>query len=226
MPLFLNEWKKMQVHFDGIYTGFVAGEKQIEHIFEFLKYFHREDTFLLVDPVMGDDGEVFDMFSQRLLDLMAELVKKANVITPNLTELCLLTGRDPADVLKIKSGHSMIKAVEEMGREILATGPQTVIVTGIRLYDEADGILKMGNYAVTKESGKLSAFPYIGGSYSGTGDLFASVIAGGIAAGYELDETIKLAGRFIERAIWESEQEQIPYNDGVNFEKYLSVLMK
>ena len=94
MEEFRKEWKKMGVSFDGIYTGFMAGGRQIEKVFDFLDDFYTEDTFLLADPVMGDNGRRYDMFTPELLAMMKELVRRADIITPNLTELCLLTDTD------------------------------------------------------------------------------------------------------------------------------------
>ena len=99
-----------------------------------------------------------------------------------------------------------------------------MIVTGIRFSDEKDGQEMMGNLAVTKENASFSAFPFIGESFSGTGDLFASVIAGGRARGDALAESMELAGNMIERAIGDSVREGVPRNDGVDYEKYLWML--
>ena len=225
MPIFCQEWQKMQVQFDGIATGFVASEKQIEHIFEFLDHFHKEGTFLLVDPVLGDDGKVYDMFSPRLLALMQELAGKADIITPNLTELCLLTGRNAEQVLQIKDEQKLRPLVEEMGQEMLAKGPRTVVVTGIHYQDKQDETLKMGNFVMTKQGSNLLAFPYVHGSYSGTGDLFAAVLTAGFAKGMEATKIIELAGSFIEQAIRDSVQENVAEVEGVNFEKFLHLLI-
>ena len=92
MNHFTEEWGKLNVSFDGIYTGFVTGEEQINNIFHFLDQFYTKETVLLVDPVMGDTGEVYKMFTDKLLALMRELVKQADAITRNITECCLLTG--------------------------------------------------------------------------------------------------------------------------------------
>lgn len=104
-------------------------------------------------------------------------------------------------------------------------GPKTVLITGIRFSDSKEGVSKIGNMLVSKNSCKISAFPYIGGSFSGTGDLFASVIAGGAARGDSLEDTMELAGDFIERAMKDSVREKIERNDGVNYEKYLGMLV-
>lgn len=226
MENFRQEWEKMGAVFDGIYTGFVASEHQIEKIFEFLKTFKRKGTFLLVDPVMGDNGNVYAMFSERLLSLMKELAWKADAITPNLTELCLLTDTDYRMIRNLTDERHLLTVVEQMARNVIKKGPDTVVVTGIHFLDGEDGVEKMGNLAVTGKQVSLSAFPYVGGSYSGTGDLFASVIAAGIARGDKITESIRLAGGFIERAIVDSVKEHIPRNDGVNYEQFLGMLLK
>ncbi|RHR30651.1 pyridoxamine kinase [Clostridium sp. AF19-22AC] len=226
MENFRQEWEKMDAQFDGIYTGFVASEQQIEKIFTFLKTFQRKNTFLLVDPVMGDNGNVYAMFTDRLLSLMKELVWKADAITPNLTELCLLTDTDYRMIQNMTDERNLLTIVEQMARNVIKKGPDTVVVTGIHFLDGEDGVEKMGNLAVSGKQVSLSAFPYVGGSYSGTGDLFASVIAAGIARGDKITESIRLAGGFIERAIVDSVKENIPRNDGVNYEQFLGMLMK
>ncbi len=226
MENFRQEWEKMDAQFDGIYTGFVASEQQIEKIFTFLKTFQRKNTFLLVDPVMGDNGNVYAMFTDRLLSLMKELVWKADAITPNLTELCLLTDTDYRMIQNMTDERNLLTIVEQMARNVIKKGPDTVVVTGIHFLDGEDGVEKMGNLAVSGNQVSLSAFPYVGGSYSGTGDLFASVIAAGIARGDKITESIRLAGGFIERAIVDSVKENIPRNDGVNYEQFLGMLMK
>ena len=221
-----NEWEKMNVSFDGIYTGYVADEKQILNIFHFLDTFQKEETFLLTDPVMGDNGAVYSMYNERLLELMKKLVCRADVITPNLTELCLLAGGDYKSLCHLEDAKEMFVQIEEMAKFLVKKGPSQVLVTGIPFVDSLSGIRKVGNLAVDEKGTYLSAFPYGGESYSGTGDLFASVIAAGLADGRGVKESMDLAGAFIERSIQDSAKMKIPGNDGVEFEKHLGMLMK
>ena len=225
MQYFRREWKKMDARFDGIYTGFVASERQIENIFEFLDTFRRKKTFLLVDPVMGDNGKVYTMFTEKLCSLMKELVFQADVVTPNLTELCLLTDTDFRMIRELTDEKHLLVVVEQMAANLMKRGPKNVVVTGIHFRDATDGVVKMGNLAVSGGKKSFSAFPYIGGSYFGTGDLFASVVVAGMARGDEISASIELAGAFIERAITDSVREGIPRNDGVDYEQYLGMLL-
>lgn len=224
MEYFRQEWSKMQASFDGIYTGFMASEAQIEHIFAFLETFRTPDTFLLVDPVMGDNGNSYKMFTPRLCSLMKELVLKADYITPNLTELCLLTGADYQKYASRSDPERLASEIHQCALPLLENGPKTIVVTGIQFTDPKSHAMQMGNLHLTKELCRMRAFPYIGGSYSGTGDLFASILAAGIARGDNIDSVICLAGEFIEKAMLDSVKEQIPRNDGVNYEQYLWML--
>lgn len=225
MEHFRREWQKMGQKFDGIYTGFVASEAQIQHIFDFIETFETSETFLLVDPVMGDDGVKYDTFTPKLLDEMKRLAKCADIITPNLTEICLLTGADYEEIKSIQDYNALKNKIKELAVSFMENGPKHVIVTGIRFVSE-ENVNMMGNIYVTEDNMQLFAFPYIGGSYSGTGDLFASCLAAGIARGDEIADVIKLAGEFLELALIDSVAEEIPEQDGVNYEKYLYKLMR
>ena len=225
MEHFRQEWEKMGVQFDGIYTGFVASETQIRRIFRFLDTFYRESTFLLVDPVMGDEGRVYKLFTPELLRRMKELALRADVVTPNLTELCLLTGADYGELGRMKGEKEITEASGELAEKLMESGPDTIVVTGIRFEDAQSGERMIGNLAVDQSGRRLSAFPYIGGSFSGTGDLFASIIAGGIARGDDIFRTMDLAGEFVERAMKDSAAEGVERNQGTNFEKYLGMLL-
>lgn len=225
IEIYRSEWEKMKQRFDGIYTGFVASEAQIRHIFKFIETFRTPDTFLLVDPVMGDDGITYDIFTPSLLAQMKKLALQADIITPNMTELCLLTDYDYQELNSIHDTQQLMKQIQILGEKLCKLGPSHVIVTGIQFVN-TDGIRCMGNLYIAGSEHALVSFPYIGGSYSGTGDLFASCLVAGIANGMEIPSIIEMAGTFLELALTDSVNEQIPENDGVNYEKYLYILIE
>ena len=135
MEYFRSEWEKMGQTFDGIYTGFVASEQQIDQIFHFVETFDTPDTFLLVDPVMGDDGRTYAMFTPELLRKMKKLAMTADIITPNLTELTLLTDASYHELVAISDAESMTKEIVKLAQSLCEAGPSKVIVTGIRFSD-------------------------------------------------------------------------------------------
>lgn len=224
MDYFRQEWKKLGTCFSGIYTGYIASVPQIEEIFHFLDTFQTPDTFLLVDPVMGDDGMTYDMYTSEFLSSMKELTARADVITPNITEFCLLTDMDYNTLQNSSlSLHQLISCLKDASHTLTAERAKKILITGIRFTTD-DGIPKIGNLLLDGSSHFLSAFPCCDGSYSGTGDLFASCITGGLARGTSLTEMMQTAGSFLEKALADSVKEQVPVNEGVNFEKYLYLL--
>lgn len=224
MDYFRQEWKKLGTYFSGIYTGYIASVPQIEEIFHFLDTFQTPDTFLLVDPVMGDDGMTYDMYTSEFLSAMKELTARADVITPNITEFCLLTDMDYNTLQNSSlSLHQLISCLKDASHTLTAERTKKILITGIRFTTD-DGIPKIGNLLLDGSSHFLSAFPCCDGSYSGTGDLFASCITGGLARGTSLTEMMQTAGSFLEKALADSVKEQVPVNEGVNFEKYLYLL--
>ena len=183
MNYFTEEWSKLNVTFDGITTGFVTGEEQIYNIFQFLDKFYTRETILLVDPVMGDIGEVYKLFTDELLVLMRELVKRADVITPNVTECCLLTGSSYEKLHSYSNEKDYMKAIEEAGNILQQETGAQVIITGMNP-PSADGDKHfIGNMYLDGNKTFYRAIPSNGKSYSGTGDLFAAVIMGSLMRG-------------------------------------------
>ncbi|MFF5996898.1 pyridoxamine kinase [Lysinibacillus sp. KU-BSD001] len=225
MSHFVEEWSKLNAHFDGIHTGFVTGKEQIDHIFQFLNQFHTKETTLLVDPVMGDMGEVYKMFTGELLERMKELVKRADIITPNITECCLLTGLSYEKLHSYSKEMDYIQAVEEAGRILQHNTGAHVIITGVNPPSDDATKQSIGNMYVDGDRTFYSKREFNGESYSGTGDLFASVIMGGMMRGQDLVDCLQLAETFLTAAIHDTSLEQIPREAGINFEKYLRMLL-
>jgi len=225
MDYFVDEWSKLGATFDGIHTGFVTGKEQIDNIFRFLNVFHSSETKLLVDPVMGDLGEVYKMYTGELLDRMKALVKCADIITPNITECCLLTGLSYEKLQSYQEDSDYLQALEEAGHQLQQTTGANVIITGLNPPPADANKRYVGNMYVDAERSFSSVREYNGESYSGTGDLFASVIMGGMMRGQDLVESMKLAETFLAASIEATSKEQIPREAGVNFEKFLRMLL-
>lgn len=215
----------MDVSFDGIYSGYLAGPMQMEKVLRFLETFEAKNTLYLADPVMGDNGRRIRIFTEELLKGMKELTSRADVITPNLTELCLLADVDYSDVVLYKNEEDYIKRIQAISEKLLdkAKRPQTVIVTGV--IREKGSKEYVGNLAISEKETVHVETPYTGMSFSGTGDLFASVICGSLVKGLTVREAMEKAADFLQEAIEEASAEKIPSNHGVHFEKYLSKLL-
>ncbi|MGM9926473.1 MAG: pyridoxamine kinase [Bacillus sp. (in: firmicutes)] len=225
MHYFEEEWSKLNVTFDGIYTGFVTGREQIDNIFRFLDKFHTKETVVLVDPVMGDVGEAYKLFTEELLVRMRELVKCADVITPNVTECCLLTGLSYEKLHNYSNENDFIKALEEAGKTLQQETEAKVIITGVNPPSADTEKQFIGNMYLDGNKTFYGSMPYNGKSYSGTGDLFASVIMGSMMRGEDLEKSVQLAEAFLTAAIMDTSLGQTPKVEGVNFEKFLRMLL-
>ena len=225
MPQYIDAWTQNNAHFDAIYSGYMTGRKQIEHLLDLITQFRRDNTLLLVDPVMGDDGRVYGIYSDDLLDGMKELSRKADVITPNLTEACLLSGIDIAKVMNYHDAESFLSFASETAEKLreLAERPQDVVITGVKCRKEETPFIY--NIAVTERGVHTSRSHLFNRSFSGTGDLFASVLCGCRVNGMTTEDSIDLAGRFLYHSIADTMNDNIPPNDGINFEKYLVDLL-
>lgn len=218
-----REWEKINPTFSGIYTGFVSSVAQIEEIIKFVDKFHHGPTFLMVDPIMGDNGKMFSIFSAEVRSKIKQLTYLADIITPNLTELCILTDTDYSSLLTYDSPDAFLQAVHKIAKSYCVKGPSQIVITGIR-YTDASGQELIGNSYVTTEDTYHYASPYLGGSYSGTGDLFASCLAAGIARDIPIPQIIPCACKFIGESIMDSLAHRISPLEGVNYEKFLKLL--
>lgn len=217
-------WEKNHASFDAIYTGYMTGYSQITEILNFLSVFRRTDTLLLVDPVMGDDGTVYSVYTEELLSGMKALSRQADIITPNLMEACLLSDTEFLDSSNFSCDEEYLDYAKNIAAKLShnACRAQDIVITGIKYC--AGETSAIHNLVANQEGIWFSSTPFLGHSYSGTGDLFASILCGCQLRGLSLRESVTLADRFLFHCIQDALRENIPRNDGVNFEQHLHEL--
>lgn len=222
---FTEEWKKRELTLDGIYTGYLGSEAQVQKILSFCDSFRKEDTLLFADPVMGDLGNVYDVYTPEFGKQMRKLVANADVITPNLTECCLLTDTDYTQLVSHQNESDYLVRIEHMARPLLSYGIQTIVITGIVHRATNDLSEKYYNLVLSQNGCQCISCDIHGESYSGTGDLLASVVCAGMVRGDSAETSVRRAVRFLEAALIDTVAEGIPRNDGINFEPYLRLLL-
>lgn len=228
MDAIMEEWKKMDFYPDGIYTGFLADARQADKAVEFIEQFAKEDTKILIDPVMGDNGEEYPIYTEALCEKMRFLVRRATVITPNLTEaLLLLYGARRAHVLwkelSLMDEERLLKFTESTGKELSKEFDTEVVITGIDL-PARENHQEMGNLICKDGVQTWVSTLKEGGSYSGTGDLFASVLSAGMVKGMDTVDSVRKAVKFLSKGIHDAVLEGTDRNEGICFERYLSEL--
>ncbi len=215
MSPFIENWKKTGYNFDAIYSGFLGSKEQIDIVIEFAKYFKEKNTIFVVDPVMGDDGELYSIYDNAYVGYMKDLIKYADVITPNLTEFSFLTGYNMEwglDIAKIKD--YAYKLVE-------GGSCKKIIITGIKKGDD-----KLVNLSLDIETNNsyMHEVDYSGKSYSGTGDLFASIVTGYIVNGYKLEDAVRTASNFIAKVATYTHSYDRDTREGIMYELFLKEL--
>ena len=227
----MNSWEETGIEFDGITTGFIGSKEQIGLVIQFFKRFKKENTLAVVDPVMGDYGKLYSSYTDDMCQEMKKLLPYADVLTPNLTEaLLLLYGeqgmKEKMELFSQMDETQQLKETEKSGRELADRfGLKSIVITGVDVVC-GDGSVKMGNLVIEENEADWYFSIKEGGSYSGTGDLFASCIAAGKCRGDGIPELIQLSGTFLEQAIKDSAEENVPYPDGTIYEKYLYMMIK
>ena len=224
---YIKVWNELGLTFDGLYCGFLGNEEQIDIVREFVEMF-RPPLFLL-DPVMGDHGKSYSSITETHVQKMKELLPLADIITPNITEACLLTGtpwKDGGWTMQELSGLCE-RLADICQQESVSSGEASVgtvsgasiVITGIRQGDSLVNFLWDDGVYTTVAS------PIAGASRPGTGDIFASILAADAVRGETLLTSVQKAANFVGLCIAGSEKAGTPVQEGVVFEKYLAALL-
>ena len=216
MRPYIEEWKKLSLTFDGILTGFLGSNSQIQIVKDMIGTFRRPETIVVVDPIMGDHGKVYRTYTKQMCESMKQLVALSDRITPNLTEACILTDTPYHDD-KWKN-----KEVLAMARKLSGLGPDKIVITGLKQGDY------IANFCYEKTAGQeeytFLRTQRVGTQRCGTGDVFAAIVAADAVNGVPFRASVKKASRFIKRCIEKSMELEIPLTDGVCFEELLHTL--
>ncbi len=212
MPAYLESWSDLM--FSMIYSGFLGSEGQIAVVRDFFirqKEINPECRILL-DTVMGDDGKLYSTYTPALCKAMRELVAFADVITPNVTEACLLTDT-PYHGETLHTAEAVALA-----QQLAALGCGSVVITGIVRED------MICNLTYCNGSVSFDTVHRTKSLFSGTGDLFASVVCAALARGRKLEQAVRTAGQFLSAVTQYTLQQNTSADEGVLFEPLLRAL--
>lgn len=210
----LGHYIKIKYKFDCVYTGFLSSEEQVDYCLEFFDSFNG--SLKVCDPVMGDGGKTYPTYTKKMCERMIELVRKADVITPNLTEAAILLGEEYQPVAMTSSEiKSWLVRLSEIG-------PNVVVITSVSL--SGSGLCNVGYDKEHSTFWKVMC-DYVPAHYSGCGDMFASVLVGGLLKGDSLPIAINRATAFTELAIKTTFSYSAEPSDGIMLESCLNWLI-
>lgn len=219
MPKILNHWRDLGIKFNGICTGYMGSSRQIGILTDFITAEKESGLITVIDPVLGDNvlSDAETVYYDRMNDLLCSMKKfvgLADVITPNLTEACLLLDR------KYPTHPLCEREIKEMMLELTELGPKKIAITSVMCDTD-----KMCVGVLDKDAGKTAFLDcgYVARPFHGTGDIFAAVLTGALMRGKSMVEASEMAVDFIKTAIAETmKYKNIPIQHGAVFEPILS----
>lgn len=211
-----THWKNEGISFGAIYTGYLGSFEQIDLMKQIFDTFKTEETLIFVDPAMADNGKLYAGFDMDFAKHMASLCAKADIVVPNMTEACLMTGSEYKDSYEETYARELLKRLAELGAKIS-------ILTGVSFVEGRTGVM---GYDCVKNEYYYYQHEKLPVSFHGTGDIFSSTCIGAMMNGLDWKEAVAVAADYTAECI------RITQNDfdkpwyGVNFELAIPYLVK
>ena len=216
IPKIQEHWKKYQIEFDTIYTGYLGSVKQIDYTIDFIKSFKGENTLLFVDPAMADKGKMYTGFDSSFPSEMARLCACADIVVPNITEASFLTGTPYTESYDENHIRKLLKGLCNIGAK-------KAVITGVAFEKSTQG-------AAFYDSETEEYFYYkaenIDRNFHGTGDVFASVLCGAITKGFSIKKAVEIAVNFTVECIKATLPDADNHKYGVKFEECIPSLIE
>ena len=215
MPRATEHWKTLDLGFECIYSGFLGSERQIQIVSDFIRDFREPNTVVVVDPVMGDHGKLYQTYTPAMCEGMVHLAEQADVIVPNLTEAALLLGVPYEELPEGEDG------CREIVERLSLDGRRSVVLTGASTAPDLTGAMCFDVKTGRTKSVQVRRIPR---EFYGTGDVFASVLSGALVRGQPLAVAVRQAVDFVRACAERTAEQNLPIREGVDFEPLLGLL--
>ena len=216
MAAITKHWKMLGYQFDIIYTGYLGSLEQVDIVKNIIETFRKDDTLVIVDPVMADAGAYYSMITPDFAVGMRELCEMADIITPNLTEAAFLLEREYKE-------HYTKEETEEILRALSVLGPEKIVLSGVSVDGNTIGA---ASYDRLTDSVAYAIEEKMGGFYHGTGDTFASALIAALAKDFSVNEAAEIAVQYTLACIKRTYAEGTDTRFGVDIENELPTLMR
>ncbi len=213
IPAIAAHWKKEGIDFDAMYTGYLGSVRQIDMVTDIFNTLSRKDCKKIVDPAMADNGKLYYGFDEEYAAAMTRLCANADIVLPNITEACFMTGFEYKETYDEAYVNALLDALD-------AKGMKDIVLTGVSYDDQTTGV-------IVKENGKVSYYQHKKlpvGSH-GTGDVFASAFSGALLRGKSEFDSARVAANYTLRCIENTVGDE-SHKYGVKFETAIPYLLE
>lgn len=215
MTDYLTQLTRLSIDYDGIYCGYFGSLSQIQIVRNYIQTEKKSRPIkLILDPVMGDHGMCYSSITSEFCLELKALLPYADLITPNITEACLLTDTP------YKEDSFTEEELLTMCQKLQALGATNIIITGLNYQTHIQNFCYESAHHYSLLSNERA-----GASRPGTGDLFASIVSAMLLRNHPLSDCVKKASGFISTCIHASDEANVPINEGVIFESFLKELI-
>ena len=212
MPNIQAHWQKENIRFKAIYTGYLGSVKQVGFVQDILNTMGTDDCVRIIDPAMADNGKLYSIFNDEYVAAMRGLCASADVLLPNITEACFLTGAEYREIYDENYVKDLLKKLSDLGAK-------TVVLTGVSYNPEKTGV-------AVYENGEIRYYEHakVSKGCHGTGDIYASAFTGALMNEKDLYDAAKIAADYTVKCIINT-QGDADHWYGAKFETALRDLM-
>lgn len=216
MPDILAHWKNEGFAFDAVYTGYLGSQRQLSIVGDYFDAFKHPDNYIIIDPVMGDNGKLYTGFTDEFARSMGKLCARADIIMPNMTEAAHMLGVD-----YVAGGYDEAY-ISELLKRLTGLGARIAVLTGVSFEPGRIGVMSYDSHT---DEYYMYIHDKVNKSYHGTGDIFASTVTGALVNGLPLSSALKMAADFTADCIRITAAEPNGIDYGVYFETLIPKLV-
>lgn len=206
----IDIWEELGFSFDAVSTGFIASGEQVRLVSEYCREQAEKGTKIFVDPIMGDEGKLYNGIPEMTIEYMRDLCSIADYVVPNYTEAAFIGGVETkGESISSKEARMIIDKIRE-------TGAKSVIITSMNIDNQA---AVMG-YDHSKDDYFILPFEHISIRFPGTGDIFSAVMMGNVLMNKSLEISVQNAMDYVKKLILLNEENKDKFK-GIPIESYL-----
>lgn len=202
----LQVWEQLGFQFDAVSTGFILSKPQTELVLDFCRMQKQKGTLIFTDPIMGDEGKLYNGVGEETVALMRQLIGAADYIVPNYTEAAYLAG-----VPYCREGCTR-QELYDMAAALHGMGAGSVLITSARmLVDGGNPIQCVAGYDAAADRYFILPYEELPVRFPGTGDIFSAVFMGHILKGENLRTAARAAMDTVSRMLAKNAENQDKY---------------